>query len=65
MTQGNTTFLTNNEIIAQLTLRDDLTALEHDLLDRLILATEEVARLDNHLTEIRHVRPSDNQPRLT
>jgi len=30
--------LTNDELIAQLSLRDDLTAVEHDLLNRLIRA---------------------------
>lgn len=49
MTQGNTTFLTNQELIAQLTLRNDLTELEHDLLDRLIRTTDELNRVTNEL----------------
>jgi hypothetical protein len=40
MNQGITTYLANDELIAQLTLRDDLTPLEHDLLDRLIRADQ-------------------------
>lgn len=39
----NTTHLTNKELIDQLTLRDDLTDLEHDLLDRLISAEDALA----------------------
>ena len=38
-------YLTNKELTNQLTLRDDLTDLEHELIDRLILATDEVERL--------------------
>lgn len=37
------THLTHEELINQLTLRDDLTDLEHELLDRLITATDELA----------------------
>jgi len=43
---GNTSYLTNQELIAQLTLRTDLTDLEQQLLDRLILAVDEVERLE-------------------
>jgi len=32
--------LTDKELIDQLTLRDDLTELEHELLDRLIVVTD-------------------------
>lgn len=39
--------LTNSEIIQQLTLRDDLSELEHDLLDRLIRATDEMNRIED------------------
>lgn len=42
---NNTTFLTNQEIIAQLSLRDDLTDLNLDLLDRLARAEDELDRL--------------------
>jgi len=38
-----TAHLTNEELIDQLTLRDDLTDLEHDLLDRLIRAVDALA----------------------
>lgn len=38
-----TAHLTNEELIGQLTLRDDLTDLEHDLLDRLIRAEAALA----------------------
>lgn len=35
--------LTDSELISQLELNDDLTPLEHELLDRLITATMELA----------------------
>lgn len=38
----NFTHLTDNELINQLSLRDDLTDLEHELLDRLIRSTDEL-----------------------
>lgn len=51
MTKGNSSsFLTNQELIARLTLRNDLTDLEQQLLDRLILAHEECERLEMELT---------------
>ena len=43
----STTHLTNEELIDQLTLRDDLTELEHDLLDRLIRANDALAGYPN------------------
>lgn len=36
----------NREVIAQLTLRDDLTELEQELLDRLTRTQEELERLE-------------------
>lgn len=39
----STSHLTNKELINQLTLRDDLTEIEHDLLDRLIIAEDALA----------------------
>lgn len=62
MSQGNITFLTNKELIAQLTLRDDLTALEHQLLDRLILATDECERLEGEVSSHLTVSVSGEQP---
>lgn len=52
---AKTFHLTNEEIVRQLSLRDDLTELETDLLDRLIRATEEVTRLEreNYVLEER------------
>lgn len=50
MSKGHPSFLTNEELIAQLTLRDDLTDLEQQLLDRLILATDECNRLEQEVT---------------
>lgn len=47
MNHEQTSHLTNEELISQLTLRDDLTELETDLLDRLIRSTEEVGRLED------------------
>lgn len=37
------THLTTSELISQLELRNDLTPLEHELLDRLIVAVAELA----------------------
>jgi hypothetical protein len=62
MSQGNTSFLTNSELIAQLTLNDELTTLEQQLLDRLILATEEVDRMDKEITRLQAQVPSDGGP---
>lgn len=42
--------LTNDEIVQILSLRDDLTDLEHELLDRLILALDELARFERKPT---------------
>lgn len=56
---AGTSYLTNDELIAQLSLRDDLTQLEHELLDRLILATEEVVRLDREVLTLRPAPVSD------
>ena len=39
--------LTNDELINQTTLRDDLTMLEHELLDRFIAAMDALAGLHN------------------
>lgn len=39
------THLTTKELLDQLTLRDDLTALEHELVDRLLRSEEELERL--------------------
>jgi len=39
--------LTNDELINQTTLRDDLTMLEHELLDRFIVALDALAGLHN------------------
>jgi hypothetical protein len=47
-----TSYLTNQELIAQLTLRDDLTDLEQNLLDRLILAHDECERLEQEVTRL-------------
>lgn len=49
MAQGNQRFFTNQELIAQLSLRNDLTDLEMSLLDRLILACDEVGRLEQEV----------------
>lgn len=38
--------LTNEELVRSLALRDDLSDLEHELLDRLILALDELARFE-------------------
>ena len=38
--------LTNDEIVQVLSLRDGLTDLENELLDRLILALDELARFE-------------------
>lgn len=46
MTATKTYHLTNQELIGQLTLRDDLNELESDLLDRLIRATDEIESLE-------------------
>lgn len=62
MNQGNTNFLTNKELIAQLSLRDDLSPLEHQLLDRLILATDEVDRLESENTVLRVPDASGDAP---
>lgn len=40
------THLTNEELVNQLTLRGDLSDLEHELLDRLILAVDELASFE-------------------
>lgn len=58
---AGTSYLTNDELIAQLSVRDDLTQLEHDLLDRLILSTEEVVRLEREVLTLRPAPVSDNQ----
>lgn len=42
--------LTNNELTAQLSLRDDLTEIETELLDRVIRCNDEVVRLDRENT---------------
>jgi hypothetical protein len=47
-----TSFLTNQELIAHLTLREDLTDLEQNLLDRLILAHDECERLEKEVTRL-------------
>ena len=61
MKQG--TFLTNAELIAQLSLRDDLTELEHDLLDRLMRAQDEIDRFEAYQsTDKAAVAVSDNAP---
>lgn len=61
---GNQTFLTNQELIAQLSLRDDLTELEHQLLDRLILATDEVNRLMQEFNVRRYAPEAGDQAEL-
>ena len=43
--------LTNNELIAQLLLRDDLSELEHELLDRFIISNDELARMQEEEAE--------------
>lgn len=45
-TRATRSYLTNSELISHLSLRDDLTDLELDLLDRLIRALDEVNRMD-------------------
>lgn len=45
----NFTHLTDNELIKQLSLRDDLTDLEHELLDRLIRSTDELVVVSDEL----------------
>lgn len=55
-------FLTNQELVAQLTLRDDLSSMEHDLLDRLVRATDEVDRLDKENTDLRWKLASARSP---
>ena len=42
--------ITNDEIVKILSLRDDLTDLEHELLDRLILVLDELARFEGRHT---------------
>lgn len=42
--------LTNEEAITQLTLRNDLSELEQELLDRLIRATDELNRIENKVS---------------
>lgn len=61
MAKGLPSFLTNEELVAQLTLRDDLTELEQHLLDRLILATDECTRLEQEIT--RHLPPRSSDDR--
>jgi len=43
--------LTNDELINQTTLRDDLTMLEHELLDRFIAAMDALAGLHSNGTD--------------
>lgn len=45
--------LTNNELIAQLLLRDDLSELEHELLDRFIISNDELARMQEEADLVR------------
>lgn len=52
MGKGIPSFLTNPELIAQLSLRNDLSALEQDLLDRLILAHDECERLEKEVSAL-------------
>lgn len=59
MNTGKTSFLTNEELIAQLSLCASLTDLEQQLLDRLILAQEECERLEQELTRHRPFVTSD------
>ena len=44
--------LTNDELIAQLSLRNDLTEIEHELLDRLTRAQTAMHELDTHLAKV-------------
>lgn len=60
---GVTSFLTNQELVSQLSLRDDLTSMEHDLLDRLIRVTDEVDRLDKENTDLRWRLASAESPK--
>lgn len=46
MNSKNLANLTNREVTNQLTLRNDLTDLEQELIDRLIRATDELERLE-------------------
>jgi hypothetical protein len=46
-TKINYHHLTNNELINQLTLRRDLTDIEHELLDRLIRAVRALEDLED------------------
>jgi len=39
-------YLTNDELVNQLLTRDDLTEIEHELLDRFIRALDEIAELE-------------------
>lgn len=50
MTKSKTHYLTNRELIAQLSMRNDLSCLEEDMLDRMIRMDDEMARLENELT---------------
>lgn len=46
--------LTNEELINQLTLREDLTDLEHELLDRLIRTQDAVTELEDDILACGH-----------
>jgi len=39
-------YLTNDELVNQLLTRDDLTEIEHELLDRFIRALDEITELE-------------------
>ena len=42
------TYLTNKEILNNLALRNDLTEIEHELVDRLTRALEAMVELEDH-----------------
>lgn len=48
----NFSHLTNEELVREIKMRDDLTALEHELLDRLIVAIDELAGFANQQADL-------------
>lgn len=45
--------LTDDELVRQLLVRDDLSELEHVLLDRLIVALDELASMQDEIKALR------------
>ena len=60
MNTGKLSHLTAAELVSRLHLRDDLTSIEHELLDRLTLALLELSEAEAELVEWEDGRRSND-----